>query len=39
VLHRHDFPASLTAAEKDELIRDTQGNYYVGVALRRGAEI
>jgi hypothetical protein len=34
-LHRHDYPASLTAAERDDLVTDGAGTYYVGVALRR----
>lgn len=33
-LHWHDFPASLTAEERDELVTDGAGNYYIGVALR-----
>jgi len=35
-LHRHDYPAGLSAAERDELVTDGNGSYYVGVALRRG---
>jgi hypothetical protein len=34
-LHRHDYPAGLSAAERDELVADGNGSYYVGVALRR----
>jgi hypothetical protein len=34
VLHRHDFASSLSPEEKDELVSDGQGNYYVGLALR-----
>lgn len=34
-LHRHDYAASLTQAERDELVSDGAGTYYVGVALRR----
>lgn len=33
-LHRHDYVSSLTSAERDELVTDGQGNYYVGIALR-----
>jgi hypothetical protein len=33
-LHRHDFPASLSPQEREELITDGQGNYYIGLALR-----
>ncbi len=35
VLHHHDFPASLSAAERLELIVDPKGTHYVGMALRR----
>uniref|UniRef100_A0A7C4QT64 Uncharacterized protein n=1 Tax=Schlesneria paludicola TaxID=360056 RepID=A0A7C4QT64_9PLAN len=38
MLHRHDFPAGLTAAEREELVTDGSGNYYVGMALRRSTE-
>jgi len=34
-LHRHDFPASLSDQERDDLVVDRQGTYYVGVALRQ----
>lgn len=34
-LHRHDFPASLTPQERDELVTDGAGTYYVGLALRQ----
>ncbi|MFN0056577.1 MAG: hypothetical protein ACKV0T_30895 [Planctomycetales bacterium] len=34
-LHRHDFVANLTPQEREELVTDNQGNYYVGVALRQ----
>lgn len=34
VLHEHDFPSSLTPAERDMLISDGQGHYFVGLALR-----
>jgi hypothetical protein len=30
-LHHHDFPASLSPDERDELVRDEQGTYYVGI--------
>jgi 2'-5' RNA ligase len=33
VLHHHDFPSSLSPAERDELVRDEQGVHYVGVAF------
>jgi hypothetical protein len=33
-LHRHDYPASLSDAERDELVSDGDGGYYVGLALR-----
>ena len=31
VLHHHDFPSSLSPEERDELVRDEQGTYYVGI--------
>lgn len=34
-LHRHDYPASLTSTERDELVTDGNGTYFVGVALRQ----
>ena len=34
-LHRHDYPASLSPEELDELVSDGQGTYYVGLALRQ----
>ncbi|MSR58518.1 MAG: hypothetical protein EXS05_12830 [Planctomycetaceae bacterium] len=34
-LHRHDYPASLTAAERDELVTDGDGTYYIGMAIRQ----
>jgi hypothetical protein len=34
-LHRHDYPASLTPEERDELVTDGAGTYYVGLALRQ----
>lgn len=36
-LHLHDLPSSLTASELDQFVRDERGNYYIGVAPRRGA--
>lgn len=33
-LHRHDYPSSLSPSERDELVADGNGAYYVGVALR-----
>lgn len=33
-LYRHDFPASLSAAERAGMVVDGQGNYYNGVSLR-----
>jgi len=30
-LHHHDFPSSLSPNERDELVRDEQGTYYVGI--------
>lgn len=37
VLHHHDFPASLPAAERAELVEDSRGTHYIGIAPRRGA--
>lgn len=34
-LHKHDFPASLTESERDELIADGYGNFFIGLALRQ----
>lgn len=34
-LHRHDFAASLTADERDQLITDGAGTYYIGMAIRQ----
>lgn len=34
-LHRHDYPTSLSFPERDELVTDGQGAYYVGMALRQ----
>lgn len=33
-LHHHDFPTSLAQDERDELVRDDQGTYYVGIVPR-----
>ena len=30
-LHHHDFPSSLSPKEREELVRDEQGTYYVGI--------
>lgn len=35
MLHRHDHASSLSPAERDELVTDGAGAYYVGMALRR----
>jgi DNA-binding transcriptional MerR regulator len=35
-LHYHDYPASLSSIERDELIAGANGQFYVGIALRRG---
>ncbi len=37
VLHRHDFPAGLTDAERAALVTDEAGQFYVGVGLRQAA--
>ena len=36
-LHRHDYAASLSPAERDELVTDGAGAFYVGMALRQNA--
>lgn len=33
-LHHHDFPSSLSQEERDALVLDERGNYYIGIALR-----
>jgi hypothetical protein len=34
ILHHHDYVGNLTEAERNELVMDRHGNYYIGVALR-----
>jgi hypothetical protein len=34
MVHHHDYPSSLSDAERDALVRDDHGTYYVGIALR-----
>lgn len=34
-LHHHDFAASLSQQERDELVTDGFGTYYIGMALRQ----
>src|SRR5262249_614512 len=43
VLHRHDYPESLSRRERDALVSDERGNYFIGVSkvsliLRRARE-
>lgn len=33
-LHRHDYVTSLTQEERDELVSDGEGTFYVGMAIR-----
>jgi hypothetical protein len=33
-MHHHDFPESLSDPERAELVVDTRGNHFVGIALR-----
>ena len=33
ILHHHDFASSLSEAEREKLVMDAQGTYYVGIAL------
>lgn len=35
MLHRHDHPAGLSPQDRDQLVTDGAGNYYVGAAMRR----
>ena len=35
MLHRHDHASGLSPSERDELVTDGAGTYYVGMALRR----
>lgn len=35
MLHRHDFANGLSASERDELVTDGAGTYYVGMAIRQ----
>jgi hypothetical protein len=34
ILHHHDYVGNLSEAERNELVMDRHGNYYIGVALR-----
>jgi hypothetical protein len=34
VLHRHDYPSSLSQETRDALVLDDRGNYYIGIAIR-----
>lgn len=36
-LHHHDHPASLTEAERAQMVRDARGTFYIGIAARSGA--
>lgn len=33
-LHRHDYPANLEPTEREALVTDNHGNFYIGIALR-----
>lgn len=33
-VHKHDYPASLSEGELNELVTDGNGKYYIGIALR-----
>jgi hypothetical protein len=33
-LHRHDYPAGLSEQDREELVTDGSGDYFVGIALR-----
>jgi hypothetical protein len=32
VLHRHDYPSSLSQQERDALVSDDRGNYFIGIS-------
>lgn len=32
VLHRHDYPSSLSQQERDALVSDERGNYFIGIS-------
>lgn len=34
-LHRHDWPSSLTQAQRDEMIPSADGLYFIGAAIRQ----
>jgi hypothetical protein len=34
-LHHHDFPTSLSPAQREDMVEDERGTHYVGIALRR----
>jgi hypothetical protein len=36
-LHHHDHPASMSPQERNELVQDSRGTFYIGVAPRRKA--
>jgi hypothetical protein len=36
-LHHHDFPGSLSPAEREEMVRDDRGTYYVGIVPKEGS--
>ncbi|MEW6264383.1 MAG: hypothetical protein AB1641_15035 [Thermodesulfobacteriota bacterium] len=38
VLHYHDYPSSLSETEREELVRDSLGTYYIGIVLGEGHE-
>lgn len=37
-LHRHDYATSLSSTQRDDLVTDGAGTYYVGMAIRSGGE-
>lgn len=37
-LQRHDFPSSLSEEERQQLVTDGRGNYFLGITLRTGHE-
>jgi hypothetical protein len=36
-LHQHDFPGSLSPDEREEMVRDDRGTYYVGIVPKEGS--
>lgn len=37
VLHRHDFAASLSQSDRDDLVTDDMGTFYIGIGIRQAS--